>query len=65
MIFIHFNYCSIKGSYKGNLVAIKKICKRSLELTRSVKKELNLMREVFEEISMNLFDLFELLFNFY
>jgi hypothetical protein len=32
--------------YRGNFVALKKVHKRSIDLTRSIKKELKLMREV-------------------
>lgn len=34
------------GFYRGNVVALKKVYKRSIDLTRSIKKELKLMREV-------------------
>lgn len=37
---------SFKGFYRGNFVALKKVHKRSIDLTRSIKKELKLMREV-------------------
>lgn len=36
----------IKGFYRGNVVALKKVYKRSVDLTRTIKKELKLMREV-------------------
>ncbi|XP_056019225.1 receptor-type guanylate cyclase Gyc76C-like isoform X2 [Ostrea edulis] len=34
------------GTYKGNLVAIRKVNKKNVELTRSIKKELKVMREL-------------------
>lgn len=34
-----------QGFYRGNFVALKKVHKRSIDLTRSIKKELKLMRE--------------------
>lgn len=38
-------YTSV-GTYKGNLVAIRKVNKKNVELTRSIKKELKVMREL-------------------
>ncbi|GLV44985.1 Guanylyl cyclase at 32E [Carabus blaptoides fortunei] len=37
------------GMYKGNIVAIKQIYKRSIDLTRSIRKELKQIREVRHE----------------
>nr|XP_022903996.1 guanylate cyclase 32E-like [Onthophagus taurus] len=37
------------GLYKGNIVAIKKIYKKSVDLTRSIRKELKQIREVTHE----------------
>lgn len=42
------SYCKM-GLYKGNIVAIKHIEKRSVDLTRSIRKELKQMREVRHE----------------
>lgn len=35
-------YTSV-GTYKGNLVAIRKVNKKNVELTRSIKKELKVV----------------------
>ncbi|XP_068241887.1 guanylate cyclase 32E isoform X2 [Palaemon carinicauda] len=42
------SYCKM-GLYKGNIIAIKHIEKRSVDLTRSIRKELKQMREVRHE----------------
>lgn len=43
---MEFRYCSVYtdiGLYKGRLVALKKLYKKSIEITRKIKKELNLV----------------------
>lgn len=35
-----------EGLYRGNIVAVKQILKRSVDLTRAIRKELKQMREV-------------------
>lgn len=41
-----FHFLSFQAFYRGNFVALKKVHKRSIDLTRNIKKELKLMREV-------------------
>ena len=45
----------VVAKYRGNLVAMKKVNKRAIEFTRSVRKELNLMREVSPKLFLNVF----------
>lgn len=45
-IFVH---AIVPGLYRGNIVAVKTIRKRSGDLTRDIRKELKLMREVHHE----------------
>ncbi|XP_052127251.1 guanylate cyclase 32E-like, partial [Frankliniella occidentalis] len=40
---------TVIGLYKGNIVAVKYVLKRSLDLTRSIRKELKQIREVRHE----------------
>ncbi|UXI15933.1 hypothetical protein NH340_JMT01876 [Sarcoptes scabiei] len=48
------DYCYALALYKGSIVFVKRICKKTIDLTRNIRKELIQMREMRHE-NINLF----------
>ncbi|XP_064641678.1 speract receptor-like isoform X2 [Lineus longissimus] len=42
---LRHSFCQV-GTYKGNLVAVKRVAKKSVDLTRNVQKELKLLKDI-------------------
>lgn len=45
MEFRYYNVYTQIGMYKGRIVAIKRLHKKNMEVTRKIKKELNMVKK--------------------